>query len=192
MPDSRYYPVRGDAMASFMMGQMTTNSYYQIQFEPAPRLIAFWAFRLQNLHLGEQWPREGGSPPSSPFPVHCLAFVSGNTILAILTESAIADLTRGFCYPALWNRPAPVSPLRSARPRRHDSYRFVCCLTLHQRLPWSARITVPGRCPKNTSVDTMWEPPLHADRAGHGDRADHASTEIGTHRLHPLQRTTWT
>ncbi|HTF62168.1 MAG TPA: hypothetical protein VK638_05585 [Edaphobacter sp.] len=33
--------------------------------------------------------------------------------------------------------------------------------------------------------------PLHADRAGTVTELITASTEIGMHRLHPLQRTTW-
>jgi hypothetical protein len=38
----------GDAMASFMMGQMTTNSYYQIQFEPATQNFQYATFAQDN------------------------------------------------------------------------------------------------------------------------------------------------
>jgi hypothetical protein len=38
----------GDAMASFMMGQMTGNSYYQIQFEPATQNFQYAVFAQDN------------------------------------------------------------------------------------------------------------------------------------------------
>jgi hypothetical protein len=38
----------GDGMASFMMGQMTGNSYYQIQFEPATENYQYAAFAQDN------------------------------------------------------------------------------------------------------------------------------------------------
>ena len=63
---------------------------------------------------------------------------------------------------------------------------------LHQRLPWSTRITSQEGWPKKTSVETMSE--RRSMQTGQATVIEPitATTEIGTHRLHPLQRTTWT
>jgi hypothetical protein len=74
----------------------------------------------------------------------------------------------------------------------HHPYRLVCCLILQQRLPWRTRITSHDGCPKDTSVETMYERrSMHIGQDTVTEPVT-ASTEIGMHRLHPLQRTTCT
>ena len=66
------------------------------------------------------------------------------------------------------------------------------CPLVHHRLPWSVRITSQFGCPRNTSVVTMYD--LRSRQTGQITVTEPitASTEMGMHRLHPLQRTTWT